>query len=97
VRCIPCRLHLTAPCCCFCVCDCSLHSPSQTDTIFISSPDVGALHSLRISHDGSGLGPAWHLARIEVTNTSSGEATVFPYNAWLDEKHGASQLLWPDR
>jgi hypothetical protein len=55
------------------------------------------VQSLHISHDGSGLGPAWHLARIEVTNTSSGEALVFPYNGWLDEKHGTSQLLWPDR
>ncbi|KAF6256823.1 hypothetical protein COO60DRAFT_1640423 [Scenedesmus sp. NREL 46B-D3] len=69
----------------------------KTDTFFIISPDIGAVHSLRVSHDGSGLGPAWHLAAIEVTNTSSGEVLAFPYHGWLDEKHGTSQLLWPDR
>uniref|UniRef100_A0A383W527 PLAT domain-containing protein n=1 Tax=Tetradesmus obliquus TaxID=3088 RepID=A0A383W527_TETOB len=69
----------------------------KTDTFFVRSPDIGPVHSLRISHDSSGLGPAWHLARIKVTNTSSGQALLFPYNGWLDDKHGCSQLLWPDR
>jgi hypothetical protein len=73
------------------------HSCLQTDTFFISSPDIGPVHSLRISHDGSGLGPAWHLASIQVTNTNNGETLLFPYNGWLDDKHGCSQLLWPDK
>jgi hypothetical protein len=76
---------------------CCASSPVQTDTFFISSPDIGAVHSLRISHDCSGLGPAWHLASIQATNTSCGETLLFPYHGWLDEKHGTSQLLWPDR
>lgn len=69
----------------------------QTDTFFINSPDIGTMQSLRIQHDNSGLGPAWHLASVDVTNTTTGEAAVFPYHGWLDDKHGTSVLLWPDR
>jgi hypothetical protein len=39
-----CLLRLTTPCCY--VGDCLLHPPAQTDTFFISSPDIGALHSM---------------------------------------------------
>ncbi len=27
-----------------------------------------------------GFGSAWHLAKIEVVNTNTGEQAVFPYN-----------------
>lgn len=69
----------------------------QTDTFFITSPDIGTLQSIRVSHDNSGLGSAWHLSSIQVTNTKAGETATFPHHEWLDEKHGLSVVLWPDR
>lgn len=35
--------------------------------------------------------------QVEVVNTNSGEAAVFPWHNWLDTKLGISQLLTPDR
>lgn len=69
----------------------------QTNTFFIQAPDIGSIQSLRISHNNSGLGPAWHLDKVEIVNTCSGEAAVFPYHNWIDKEHGLSVLLWPDR
>ncbi|KAJ9526209.1 hypothetical protein QJQ45_009677 [Haematococcus lacustris] len=69
----------------------------KTDTFFFECPDVGAFTSLRISHDNSGFASAWHLAKVEVVNTNTGEQAVFPYHNWLDKEHGLSVLLTPDR
>ncbi|GFH09154.1 uncharacterized protein mot51 [Haematococcus lacustris] len=51
----------------------------------------------KISHDNSGFASAWHLAKVEVVNTNTGEQAVFPYHNWLDKEHGLSVLLTPDR
>ncbi len=45
----------------------------QIDTFFFEAPDIGTFNSLRIGHDNSGFGPAWHLAKVEVVNTNTGE------------------------
>jgi hypothetical protein len=77
----------------------ALDPPSalQIDTFFLQGPDVGMFNSLRISHDNSGFGSAWHLAKVEIINTNTGEQAVFPWHNWLDKEHGLSQLLTPDR
>ena len=36
-------------------------------------------------------------SQVEVTNSTTGERTVFPYYNWVDKKHGLSQELLPDR
>jgi hypothetical protein len=69
----------------------------STGTFFLMSPDLGPIQSLRINSDDGGLGSAWHLAHIVVTDSKSGEQLVFPYNDWIDKKHGLSHLLYPDR
>ncbi len=46
---------------------------AQKDTFFFEAPDVGRFNSLRIGHDNSGFGAAWHLATVEVVNTNTGE------------------------
>ncbi len=70
----------------------------QTDTFFFSCHDVGEPQSLRIGHNGSGLGSAWHLASLTVTNMSTAASAVFPHGEWLDAAQGsASLLLYPDR
>lgn len=35
----------------------------QVYEITVSAPDVGDIKQLRITHDGSGLGPDWHLLK----------------------------------
>jgi len=69
----------------------------STGTFFLPSPDLGPMQSLRINSDDFGLGSAWHLAHITVTDSKSGEKLVFPFNDWIDKKHGLSHLLYPDR
>ncbi|KAG2450199.1 hypothetical protein HYH02_000301 [Chlamydomonas schloesseri] len=70
---------------------------NQVDTFFIKAPDVGVFNSLRIGHNNSGFGAAWHLAKVEIVNTNTGESAVFPWHNWIDKEHGLSQLLTPDR
>ncbi len=69
----------------------------QVDTFFVQAPNVGVYQSLRIGHNNKGFGAAWHLAKVEVVNTNTGEQAVFPYHNWIDKEHGLSQLLTPDR
>lgn len=51
--------------------------------------DVGdPLQKIRIGHDDAGLGPAWHLTKVEVRKTLRGgrKGSVlyeFPCNRWL--------------
>ncbi|KAG2499991.1 hypothetical protein HYH03_002273 [Edaphochlamys debaryana] len=70
---------------------------NQVDTFFLQAPDVGVFQSLRIGHNNSGFGAAWHLAKVEVVNTNTGEQAVFPFHNWIDKEHGLSHLLTPDR
>jgi hypothetical protein len=37
------------------------------------------------------------LVQVEVQCAATGELLVFPHGAWLDQQHGLSQELWPDR
>lgn len=51
-----------------------LHMPchfSPTDPAFLGP--AWTCVQLRIGHDDSGFGSAWHLAKIEVINTNTGE------------------------
>lgn len=43
------------------------------------------MKKIRIGHDNSGLGPAWHLNRVEVTNLKTGEHRIFPANKWFSK------------
>uniref|UniRef100_A0A7S3VHN2 PLAT domain-containing protein n=1 Tax=Dunaliella tertiolecta TaxID=3047 RepID=A0A7S3VHN2_DUNTE len=69
----------------------------KVDTFFVEAVDVGYMHKLTMSHDNSGFGSSWHLAKVEVVNMVTGERAVFPYNNWLDKEHGLSVDLTPDR
>lgn len=55
-----------------------------SDTFIVKGKDVGELRRLQVTSDGSGLGGAWHLDQIEVTDTVRGMAVVFPCGEWLD-------------
>lgn len=45
----------------------------------------------QVATDNSGLGAAWHLEYVEVTDLMRGTAVVFPCNRWFDAKVGGPQ------
>lgn len=38
----------------------------QVDTFFVTAPNVGAMQRLKIRSSNTGLGAAWHLAKVRV-------------------------------
>jgi hypothetical protein len=66
------------------------------DTFQLQCADLGKLSSLKIGHNNRGLSSDWHLAKVEVVNTATGEAAVFPHRDWLNKAKGLSVLLNPD-
>eukprot|EP00798_Chlamydomonas_sp_ICE-L_P018432 gene18432-24908_t len=70
---------------------------NQTDTFFVTSPNVGMMQKIKVRSSNSGLGAAWHLARVEITSSATGETLPFPYNNWFDKEHGLEHVIWPDR
>ena len=67
------------------------------DTFFLDAPDVGRFQKLVMAHDNSGFGAAWKLSKVDIVNTNTGESCTFPANRWLDQEHGLSVTLTPDR
>ncbi|KXZ51726.1 hypothetical protein GPECTOR_11g173 [Gonium pectorale] len=64
----------------------------QTDTFQIAGRDVGPMRKIRVGHDNTGIGPAWHLNRVEVTNLKTGEHKIFPANKWFSKTHDDFQI-----
>ena len=58
----------------------------------ITAPEVDPLVKIRIGHDNSGLGPAWHLERVEITNRGTGKRFMFPCNRWLSKSEDDFQI-----
>ena len=58
----------------------------------IAARDVGPMKKIRVGHDNSGAGPAWHLNRVEVTNLKTGEHRIFPANKWFSKKDDDFQV-----
>nr|KAI8760088.1 lipoxygenase homology domain-containing protein 1-like [Biomphalaria glabrata] len=74
----------------------SKFNKGSVDKFIVELEDVGpSIEKLRIGHDGSGFGAAWHLDKVEVRRLhDSGKGSVtytFPCNRWLakDEDDGA--------
>ncbi|XP_063722696.1 lipoxygenase homology domain-containing protein 1-like isoform X2 [Symsagittifera roscoffensis] len=64
----------------------------KLDTFHIQVLDLGSLERLVIEHDNSGFGAGWMLDRVEITNESTKETTVFPCGKWLDKDKGDGQI-----
>ena len=66
----------------------------QHDSFVVEIADIGTLKRIRIGHDGSGIGSAWYLHRVIVTNESTNDTYIFPAytdsterdGTWLDTK-----------
>ncbi|XP_004855148.1 lipoxygenase homology domain-containing protein 1 isoform X1 [Heterocephalus glaber] len=74
---------------------CNLFERGSTDRFFLETLELGELRKVRLEHDGSGYYSGWLVDKVEVTNTSSGVATIFSCGRWLDKSRGDG-LTWRD-
>eukprot|EP00873_Tetraselmis_striata_P010472 jgi/Tetstr1/430736/TSEL_020527.t1 len=65
------------------------------DEFVRKTKNVGAISSIVIGHDAKGVGAAWHLEQVEVTELATGKTHYFDCREWLDAKHGTSRELRP--
>ncbi|KAG5195720.1 hypothetical protein JEQ12_012015 [Ovis aries] len=73
----------------------NLFERGSTDRFFLETLELGELRKVRLEHDGSGYCSGWLVDKVEVTNTSTGVATIFTCGRWLDKKRGDG-LTWRD-
>uniref|UniRef100_A0A2K5D7F4 Lipoxygenase homology domain-containing protein 1 n=1 Tax=Aotus nancymaae TaxID=37293 RepID=A0A2K5D7F4_AOTNA len=73
----------------------NLFERGSTDRFFLETLELGELRKVRLEHDGSGYCAGWLVEKVEVTNTSTGVATIFNCGRWLDKKRGDG-LTWRD-
>uniref|UniRef100_A0A2K5QBQ8 Lipoxygenase homology domain-containing protein 1 n=1 Tax=Cebus imitator TaxID=2715852 RepID=A0A2K5QBQ8_CEBIM len=73
----------------------NLFERGSTDRFFLETLELGELRKVRLEHDGSGYCTGWLVEKVEVTNTSTGVATIFNCGRWLDKKRGDG-LTWRD-
>nr|KAF6471720.1 lipoxygenase homology domains 1 [Molossus molossus] len=71
----------------------NLFERGSTDHFFLETLDLGELRKVRVEHDSSGYCSGWLVDKVEVTNTSTGVATIFSCGRWLDKKRGDG-LTW---
>ncbi|XP_005372931.1 PREDICTED: lipoxygenase homology domain-containing protein 1 isoform X1 [Chinchilla lanigera] len=74
---------------------CNLFERGSTDRFFLETLELGELRKVRLEHDGSGYYSGWLVDKVEVTNTSTGVATIFTCGRWLDKSRGDG-LTWRD-
>ncbi|XP_007465679.1 PREDICTED: lipoxygenase homology domain-containing protein 1 isoform X2 [Lipotes vexillifer] len=73
----------------------NLFERGSTDRFFLETLELGELRKVRLEHDSSGYSSGWLVEKVEVTNTSTGVATIFTCGRWLDAKRGDG-LTWRD-
>ncbi|XP_006144482.1 lipoxygenase homology domain-containing protein 1 isoform X2 [Tupaia chinensis] len=73
----------------------NLFERGSTDRFFLETLELGDLRKVRVEHDSSGYFSGWLVEKVEVTNTSTGVATIFNCGRWLDKKRGDG-LTWRD-
>jgi hypothetical protein len=60
------------------------------DRFTVRIPDCGALESVRFWHDGGGMFPGWHLARMQIDSAEHACSWAAPFNAWVSKGEGAA-------
>nr|XP_048275494.1 lipoxygenase homology domain-containing protein 1 isoform X2 [Myodes glareolus] len=73
----------------------NLFERGSTDRFFLETLELGELRQVRLEHDASGYCSGWLVEKVEVTNTSTGVATIFSCGRWLDKSRGDG-LTWRD-
>ncbi|KAF5837533.1 hypothetical protein DUNSADRAFT_4226 [Dunaliella salina] len=69
----------------------------KVDTFFVTAPNMGPMKALKVKSSNTGLGASWHLAKVEVASSATGEKLVFPFHDWFSNDNGTVHVLWPDR
>ncbi|MEW5311146.1 MAG: hypothetical protein WDW38_002885 [Sanguina aurantia] len=57
----------------------------STDEFMVTGRDVGAVRHIRVGHDNSGTGAAWHLEHIQLLNAKTGASYLFPCRKWFSK------------
>ncbi|KAG2501257.1 hypothetical protein HYH03_001064 [Edaphochlamys debaryana] len=65
-----------------------------TDRFLIKAPDTGELSKLRLFHDNSGMGAAWHCDIVIITNRMRRKTWYFYCGQWLDKRTGLEKILF---
>eukprot|EP00798_Chlamydomonas_sp_ICE-L_P022024 gene22025-29084_t len=68
----------------------------MTNEFTIEGPDVGNVEEITLRLGQKDLAPTWHLASVEVENTSSADRSTFEHDGWLemnDENPTATLVL----
>ena len=66
-----------------------------SDEFTFEGVDVGVVEKIAVKHDGRGLGPAWHLASVDVRHNGTGAVTTFPCGDWLSNETCLERSLVP--
>lgn len=78
----------------------NLFEHSAINRFQIYTADVGKIKTIRIEHDGRGIGAGWYLDSVEVRDVSRNETIKFPVDRWLDVGEGDKRIsleLEPDK
>ncbi|CAF1384950.1 unnamed protein product [Adineta steineri] len=78
----------------------NLFESGSVDRFSINGVDVGKIQTIRIAHDGTGMGAGWYLDSVEVRHVSRNEISKFPVDRWLDAGEGDKKIsldLEPDK
>ncbi|KAF8570011.1 hypothetical protein P879_00036 [Paragonimus westermani] len=70
----------------------NLFERHQVDTFYVECVDLGKIRRLWVEQDHTGISADWFLAKVQVTNSSSGEMYNFPCDQWLSRKRGDARL-----
>ncbi|XP_054958472.1 lipoxygenase homology domain-containing protein 1 isoform X6 [Pan paniscus] len=70
----------------------NLFERGSTDRFFLETLELGELRKVRLEHDSSGYCSGWLVEKVEVTNTSTGVATIF--NCGSSDQAGTCCRVW---
>ncbi|UJR35342.1 hypothetical protein I4U23_028101 [Adineta vaga] len=70
----------------------NLFESGATNRFKIHAPDVGKIKTIRIEHDGTGIGSGWYADSIEIRHISRNETYTFSIDRWLDSGEGDKRI-----
>jgi hypothetical protein len=62
--------------------------PGKVETFSLQEPDIGALESVEIEHDGETLADSWFLDDVTIEMPTKGRAFYFDCHQWLSKEKG---------
>lgn len=65
------------------------------DVFSLTTPDIGQITAMALSHNDKGMGAAWQVDTAELEKMSTGEKWYFDFKVWLDKARGLRALRKP--